>query len=136
MNRERLKAEKVKAYTTAHRDRARLLRRAQTDAETKFWHAVKAGRLAGYKFRRQYPICQYIADFVCVDSKLIVEIDGGQHCENERDKMRTAFLESHGYEVLRFWNDAVLENIEGVLEARSLALSLRERGHSRKTKQI
>lgn len=109
---------------------ARGLRAKQTDAEKKFWREVKAKRFEGYKFRRQYPIGKYIADFVCVEAGVIVEIDGGQHCENAKDDMRTAFLNGLGYHVIRFWNNDILNNLQGSLQALSLTLSPRERGQA------
>jgi len=96
--------------------KAQALRRNSTDAEMKIWFAVRDRRLAGFKFVRQEPIGPYIADFVCRDAKLIVEVDGGQHNESERDQRRDAFLATKGYRVLRFWNSDVLTNIDGVLQ--------------------
>ncbi len=95
---------------------ARNLRRESTDAEKCFWNGVRNRQMAGAKFRRQWPIGNYIADFVCLEAKLVVEIDGGQHSENARDEVRTAWLNGQGYRVVRFWNNDVLSNIEGVLE--------------------
>ena len=103
--------------------KARKFRQNSTDAEEKFWNEVKAKRFLGLKFKRQYPIKPYYADFVCLEENLIVEIDGGQHCENGKDKIRTRFLEKEGFEVIRFWNNEVLSNMEGVLSSLSLALS-------------
>lgn len=105
---------------------ARGLRQNQTDAEKVFWNHVKAKRLEGYKFRRQHPIGQYITDFACLECMLIVEIDGGQHTE-EKDRQRTQTLQQKGFHVLRFWNNEIFDNIEGVLHALSLTLSRRER---------
>ena len=96
--------------------RAQSLRRNSTDAEMKIWFAVRDRRLAGFKFVRQEPIGPYIADFVCREAKLIVEVDGGQHNESERDQRRDFFLNSEGYRVLRFWNSDVLTNMDGVLQ--------------------
>jgi very-short-patch-repair endonuclease len=96
---------------------AKRLRRNQTDAERALWFRLRDRRLAGWKFKRQVPIDRYIVDFLCADGKLIVEIDGGQHDQNsERDRDRTAALEAMGYLVLRFWNNDVIHNTEGVLE--------------------
>jgi very-short-patch-repair endonuclease len=91
------------------------LRREQTDVEQRFWLAVRDRRLAGAKFRRQATIGSYVVDFLCVEEMLIVELDGGQHDEAV-DAHRTRFLEGRGYRVLRFWNNDVLENFEGVLQ--------------------
>jgi len=96
--------------------RAQNLRRNCTDAEMKMWFAMRDRRLAGFKFVRQEPIGPYVADFVCREVRLIVEIDGGQHNESERDQRRDAFLTSEGYRVLRFWNSDVLTNMNGVLQ--------------------
>jgi very-short-patch-repair endonuclease len=92
------------------------LRRESTDAEAKFWFAVRNRQLCEAKFRRQWPIEEFIADFYCVELKLVVEIDGGQHADNIRDDARTTELGKLGYRVLRFWNNDVIENIEGVLD--------------------
>src|SRR5690349_11021332 len=86
---------------------ARALRRGMTDAEALLWRHLRDRRLNGYKFRRQEPRGPYIADFVCLEVGLIVEVDGGQHTE-ESDAPRTQRLERNGYRVLRFWNDQVL----------------------------
>jgi len=101
------------------------LRREQTDVEQRFWLAVRNRRLAGAKFRRQATIGSYVVDFLCVEAMLIVELDGGQHDEAV-DAARTRFLESRGYRVLRFWNNQVVENFEGVLETVAEALGSRE----------
>ena len=98
-------------------DRARRLRVAQTDAEQKLWYHLRNRQLQGWKFRRQHEIDRYIADFICPDAALIVELDGGQHGEQMAyDETRTRKLASMGYRVLRFWDNDVLTNIEGVLE--------------------
>jgi very-short-patch-repair endonuclease len=94
---------------------SRTLRKSPTNAEKKLWYVINREQL-GVKFRRQYPVCGYIADFICVPRKLIIEVDGGQHDENkEADAARTAALEAAGYHVLRYWNNDVLLNIEGVV---------------------
>ncbi|MEJ2033833.1 MAG: DUF559 domain-containing protein [Deltaproteobacteria bacterium] len=109
-------------------DRARELRRNQTEAEKAFWFRMRNRRLDGYKFRRQVPIGPYIADFVCMAARFVVEIDGGQHSERvDYDHRRECFLQKKGYEILRFWNNEVLENMDGVLTTLTLTLSLRER---------
>ncbi|HZP75624.1 MAG TPA: DUF559 domain-containing protein [Pseudolabrys sp.] len=95
--------------------RSRELRHSQTDAERKLWFALRDRRLAGHKIVRQEPIGLYIADFVCREQKLIIEVDGSQHADSLRDKVRDAFLQSEGYRVLRFWNTDVLKNKDGVL---------------------
>ena len=100
------------------KERARVLRQAMTDAKNRMWYFLRNRRLGGYKFVRQYVIDNYIADFVCRDKKLIIEVDGSQHMENaEYDKRRTNYLAANGYRVMRFWNNEVLNNSQGVLEA-------------------
>ena len=95
---------------------ARRLRRNQTDAERLLWFRLRDRRLAGWKFKRQVRVERYIVDFLCADRKLIVEIDGGQHDEHRvQDGIRTATLEAMGYLVVRFWNNDVMQNMEGVL---------------------
>jgi very-short-patch-repair endonuclease len=96
--------------------RARALRGNMTDAEKRIWFRLRAHRFDGASFRRQFPIGAYVVDFVCLESRLIVEIDGGQHSENQKDTARDAWLRSQGFRVLRFWNHDVLSNTEGVLE--------------------
>ena len=95
---------------------ARRLRRDQTDAERALWFRLRDRRLNGMKFRRQMPIRSYVVDFCCEAARLVVELDGGQHVERApEDTERTAELERYGYLVLRFWNNDVLSNIDGVL---------------------
>lgn len=96
---------------------ARKLRKNQTPQEQKMWNILRNHQFFGLEFRRQYPIDDYIVDFICRKKKVIVEIDGGQHNEPENkasDYNRTKYLESKGYKVVRFWNNEVDENIEGV----------------------
>ena len=95
---------------------ARTLRSASTDAELALWRYLRARRMSDLKFRRQFPISGYVVDFVCLEKKLVVELDGGQHEENQvGDERRTAVLARSGFRVLRFWNDEVLKNIDAVL---------------------
>ena len=89
------------------------MRHAPTDAECRLWSLLRAKRLSGYKFKRQQPIDHYIADFVCLQHRLIVEADGGQH-SIEADAPREAYLTAQGFRILRFWNNDVLNNAEGV----------------------
>jgi len=91
------------------------LRRDATGAEQALWLQLRGRRPGGHKFRRQWSIWPYVADFCCIQSKVIVEVDGGQHTQ-ERDAVRTAALEAKGFRVIRFWNNDVLENMEGVLQ--------------------
>ncbi|HEX2652841.1 MAG TPA: DUF559 domain-containing protein [Xanthobacteraceae bacterium] len=94
---------------------ARKLRRNQTDAERELWFRLRDRRLGGFKFRRQAPVDRYVVDFVCADARLVIELDGGQHATMDETN-RKAALESMGFLVLRFWNDDVLQNMNGVLE--------------------
>ena len=105
--------------------RARDLRRNQTDAEERLWSELHGRRLAEAKFTRQYQIGDFIADFACRSLRIAIELDGGQHSENQRDIGRTRLIEAHGYRVIRFWNNEVMENIDGVLQtiAQELALA-------------
>jgi very-short-patch-repair endonuclease len=96
---------------------AKVLRKNFTDSERLLWKYLRAKQLEGCKFRRQEPIGKYIVDFVCQEKQIIIEVDGGQHSEEqERDSKRDSWLQGQGYKVLRFWNNEVLTNIEGVLE--------------------
>jgi very-short-patch-repair endonuclease len=97
-------------------ERAKRLRSRSTDAERKLWSRLRNRQLAGAKFRRQVPIGRYVVDFICFEAALVVEVDGGQHAARvDHDVARTAWLEREGYRVVRFWNNDVLQNIEGVL---------------------
>ena len=98
--------------------RARELRANATDAERKLWRHLSARQVAGARFNRQVPIGPFICDFVSRGGRLIVEVDGGQHDLNqEADRRRTCYLEKRGFRVIRFWNNDVMENIEGVITA-------------------
>ena len=94
---------------------AKILRRRPTEAEKFMWRYLKSRQLEGLRFRRQEPIGNYVVDFVCYEKKIIVEIDGGQHCV-ERDGNRDRWLESQNFKILRFWNTEVLKNSQGVWE--------------------
>jgi adenine-specific DNA-methyltransferase len=97
---------------------ARTLRRKQTDAERKLWSRLRGNGIPGFKFRRQFPIKPYFADFCCVQSRLVVELDGGQHVQmKETDRMRTKYIEKHGYRVVRFWDSDVLMKTDAIMEA-------------------
>jgi very-short-patch-repair endonuclease len=104
---------------------ARALRSRMTDAERKLWFALCDRRFANFKFRRQVPIGPYVADFVCFERRIIIEVDGGQHAGSARDERRDSWLSANNFLVLRFWNNDVLSNIDGVL------LSLLETLHER-----
>ncbi|MBN2619518.1 endonuclease domain-containing protein [candidate division WOR-3 bacterium] len=101
---------------SSHFSRARRLRKNMTDAERKLWYRIKRKQL-GVRFRRQQPIGRYIVDFVCFERKVIIEVDGGQHDQCLGDTKRDACFGRQGYHVLRFWNNEVLRNIDGVIEA-------------------
>ena len=104
--------------------RARDMRRQASEAERTLWKYLRGHRLNGYKFRRQVIIDPYIVDFACLDAKLIIEVDGGQHVDQMTyDERRTARLESMGYRVLRFWNHKILCELQSVLEQIESALS-------------
>jgi very-short-patch-repair endonuclease len=94
---------------------ARKLRGNQTDAETVLWNRIRNRQIDGHKFVRQQPISGYICDFACREKLLIIEVDGGQHNESAADEIRDRRLSEDGYRVLRFWNNDVLGNLEGVL---------------------
>ncbi len=101
----------------ALRRKARNLRNSATDAERRLWQHLRLRQLGGFKFRRQAPIASFIADFVCYELKLIVELDGGQHLEQSGyDRQRSSVLKEHGYRVLRYWNDDALLRTSFVLE--------------------
>ena len=103
---------------------AKQLRSNMTDAEQKMWQQLRAKRFAEYKFRRQVPMQKYVADFVCFNKKLIIELDGGQHAlQQSYDKKRDAFFANQGFRILRFWNDEILKNMEGVLQVILAALN-------------
>ena len=100
----------------ALQDRAKRLRGNLTEAEKHLWFQLRRRQLDGYRFRRQVPLGPYVADFACLEEKLIVELDGGQHAlEAERDAKRDQWFADRGYRVLRFWNNDVLSNTEAVL---------------------
>ena len=104
---------------------ARRLRGNQTDAETVLWNRIRNRQIDGHKFVRQVPIENYVCDFVCRERMLVIEVDGGQHNESAADAVRDRRLNEEGYRVLRFWNNDVLGNIDGVLEVIQAALSAR-----------
>ena len=106
-------------YSDFAQIKSKELRKNSTDAEQKMWYLLRRNQILGLHFKRQKPIGKYVADFVCASKKLIIEIDGGQHNENEnkiKDDERTKYFENLGYKVIRFWNNEVIENIEGVKE--------------------
>jgi very-short-patch-repair endonuclease len=96
---------------------AKKLRSNMTDAERRLWYRLRAHRFDGHKFKRQVPIGPYVVDFACLGRKLVIEVDGGQHADNLNDEVRDRYLRAEGFRVLRFWNNDVLRNTDGVLEA-------------------
>ena len=110
---------------------AKQLRKEQTPWETKLWSYLRSHRFEGLKFKRQVPIGKYIVDFCCEDKKLVIELDGGQHFEMQsQDMERDNFFRSQGYTVLRFWNNELDNNLEGVLEEIYRATSLPTSPHA------
>ncbi|HGE69288.1 TPA: endonuclease domain-containing protein [Candidatus Poribacteria bacterium] len=98
-------------------DLARSLRKNSTDAERLLWGYLRGRQLDSLKFRRQHPLGNYIVDFICLEKKIIIEIDGGQHATSkEYDEERDRWLNNQGFKVLRFWNNDVIKNIDGVIE--------------------
>jgi very-short-patch-repair endonuclease len=98
---------------------ARNLRRNQSDVERNLWSRLRHSQLNGVKFRRQQPVGDYIVDFISFEKKLIIEVDGGHHVEmtkHESDRVRAEYLKDRGYQVIRFWNTDIMQNIEGVID--------------------
>jgi very-short-patch-repair endonuclease len=96
---------------------AKKLRRNQTEAEATLWRALRNRSFTGFKFRRQVPIGPYVADFVCLNARLIVEFDGSQHAESEHDRLRDRWFADADFRVLRVWNNELKQNRDGVLAA-------------------
>ena len=104
--------------------RARSLRTGMTETERLLWQVLRGKQINGYRFRRQHPIGRYIADFACIEQKMVIELDGGQHQDQlVYDQARSTFLQAQGWQVLRFWNNDVLNNIDGVLASIAERLS-------------
>lgn len=99
------------------RDIARRLRREMTLAERRLWEIVRMRQIDGQRFRRQFPIGPYVVDFACIEARLVLEADGGQHMDSPSDAVRDAHLRKRGFRVLRFWNNEILANPEGVRES-------------------
>ena len=107
----------VKEMTSILTKNARKLRKDSTRAESLLWSKLRAKQIAGIKFRRQQPIGNYIVDFVSFEKKIIIELDGGQHAKaKKKDSKRDKFLSENGFTVLRFWNNDIFSNLDGVLE--------------------
>jgi very-short-patch-repair endonuclease len=110
-------------------ENARLLRKEPTRAERKLWAYLRGNKINNVNFRRQHAIGNFVPDFCAIKEKLVIELDGSQHLEQEKyDEDRTAYLESQGYTVIRFWNNQVMNDIEGVISAICHALELDKRG--------
>jgi very-short-patch-repair endonuclease len=104
---------RIKPQLTTH---ARSLRGDMTEAEKKLWQAIRSNQIENCRFRRQHPIDPYIADFACIDKRVVIELDGGQHQDQETyDERRTEHMQAQGWKVVRFWNNDVLNNLDGVL---------------------
>ncbi len=95
---------------------ARKLRKKQTPEEAKLWYFLRSRRFQNYKFRRQFPIGQYVVDFICLSKRLIIELDGGQHNQSAEDVIRDKYLNCQNFTILRFWNNDVNQNLESVLD--------------------
>ena len=109
---------------------ARRLRGNTTEAEKKLWSVLRRQQVDGLRFRRQVPLGRYVVDFACYGARLVVEVDGGQHADQEaKDDARTRWLESQNFRVIRFWNNDVLENLEGVVAAIRTAVDRRVPPH-------
>jgi very-short-patch-repair endonuclease len=102
--------------------RSRSLRHEMTDAERHLWRRLRQRELLGWRFRRQHPIAGYVADFACIEAKLVIEVDGGQHSGSEADVRRDRPIRDQGWSVLRFWNNDVMANVDGVVAAIAAAL--------------
>ena len=99
------------------KERSRDLRKNLTDAEQKLWQKLRSKQIQGNKFRRQFVLGNYIVDFICLDKRLIIEVDGGQHMDNvDYDSQRDEWLKNQNFKVIRFWNNQVLSEIDSVLE--------------------
>jgi len=99
-------------------NKAQNLRKTQTSAERLLWSKLRSRQLSGFKFRRQHPIDKYILDFYCSEAQLAIEIDGGQHADDEhrkKDNLRTSVINGKGIQVIRFWNDDVLKHLDDVI---------------------
>ena len=114
-----------RTISSFRRENARRLRANATDPEARLWRHLRRSELLGSHFRRQVPIGPYVADFACMAARLVIEVDGSQHGDaavKARDDARTQWLAREGYRVVRFWNNDLIENIEGVLETIHAAL--------------
>ncbi|MFC5302638.1 endonuclease domain-containing protein [Azospira restricta] len=117
------------SHSILDEQRQKSLRKNMTDAENRLWQRLRGRQIASCKFRRQHPFLDYVLDFVCLERRLVIEVDGGQHLESERDAGRDRRIENAGFRVLRFWNNQVLQEIEAVVEAIHLALTKEPHPH-------
>jgi very-short-patch-repair endonuclease len=108
------------------RRRAQELRKRMTVAERKLWFVLRDRKFAKFKFRRQVPIGRFIADFVCFERRLVIEVDGGQHADSVSDRRRDRWFAANGYRVLRFWNNEVMRNLDGVATLLAETLDLKD----------
>ena len=95
----------------------RKLRTHMTDAESRLWQRLRGRQIAGFKFRRQHPFMDFVLDFACLEMRLVVEVDGGQHLDSQQDRVRDQRLHEAGFRVIRFWNNQVLQEIDAVVDA-------------------
>ena len=108
----------MKAYSARGLGLARQLRQSWTDAELRLWQLLRNRSIGKHKFRRQHPVGPYVVDFICLEQKLVIEVDGSQHTDRvKQDKKRTAYLEAQGFRVIRFWDNDVLMQTESVMQA-------------------
>lgn len=115
----------MKGHSTIARNRGREMRKSFTDVEMRLWQLLRGRNLQCFKFRRQHPLGPYIVELICLEKRLVIEVDGGQHVEQARyDAKRSADLESAGYRLLRFWDNDVLTHTEEVMQAILSALDV------------
>ena len=108
---------KMQRISPKIKNNARSLRRNMTDVERMLWAKIRSGQLQGFRFRRQHPIGNYIVDFICLELKLVIELDGSQHMDQQQyDMKRSQWLQNNGFKIVRFWNSDVLENFDGVMQ--------------------
>ena len=116
-----------RSVNRVHLGHAKRMRRSPTDAEGVMWHLLRDRRLASHKFRRQVPFKSYVLDFVCFERRVVVEIDGSQHADSHSDKVRDEVLAKEGFQVIRYWNNDVLQRRRDVLEDLFVKLDVGQR---------
>jgi len=120
---------KMQRISPKIKSNSRALRKNMTDVERMLWAKIRNRQLQGFRFRRQHPIGRYIVDFVCLELKLIIELDGGQHIDQQQyDTNRSQWLQTNGFKTVRFWNSDILDNLEGVME--TICIHLPQPQHS------